>query len=382
REAREQREQFAREKDEMRKRWVAAENDRQRATDPAPRAPSPQMQGSPGSPHTPATDDVDRLRTECANIKSLYAQTRDQLQDILRSGNAESREAVEKARQAEAASHAAVRDLQKQLQAASELRELADARANDMARLEDRLRTADADHRAELANHQAEVARLGDQLAHASNAQQRATAAEAGHRTQHDALKAEFRQLVEQHAKLDKSLKHAVAEVGEWRAKADEREHRTAELARRADEYKLLYRQNASELTACKKTLDAFTQDLDSLREAHANHQREVARLGGELEQALRMRQAVEMSKDEYKAGLTKALAENETHRSLVAHLQAERSALRVQVKAQFHLSQRLEQRLEALDPSHSADVTLAHPLPLSRSSSAAHSSRSFSAAN
>ncbi|KAJ2807535.1 hypothetical protein H4S07_003572, partial [Coemansia furcata] len=122
--------------------------------------------------------------------------------------------------------------------------------------------------------------------------------------------------------------------------------------------------------------------DLDSLREAHANHQREVARLGGELEQALRMRQAVEMSKDEYKAGLTKALAENETHRSLVAHLQAERSALRVQIKAQFHLSQRLEQRLETLDPSHSADVTLAHPLPLSRSSSAAHSSRSFSAAN
>ncbi|KAJ2058770.1 hypothetical protein GGI17_004822 [Coemansia sp. S146] len=419
-EAKDQREQFAKEKEDLHRRWVAAENDRaaagdaswwrqavvrvrdsaanlarssasnaadrlrdecQRILDSTPtgqaNGPSP---AQPLSPQSPQPDvDADRLRTECANIKSLYAQTRDQLQEILRSGNAESREAVEKARQAEAASQAAVRDLQRQLENAPQYRELAESRAKEISRLEERLRKAENGHRAALSGHSAETAKLAEQLAMSSESLQRANSMAGDRKTQHEGLLAEYQQLVEQHRKLDKSLKQAVGEVGEWRAKADEREHRTSELARRADEYKLLYRQNSSELNTCKKTLEAFTSDLDSLREAHANDQREVERLSGELEQALRMRQAVEMSKDEYKAGLAKALAENEAHRSLVSHLQAERSALRVQVKAQFHLSQRLEQRLEALDPTSTADVTLAHPLPLSRSSSAAHSSRSFS---
>ncbi|KAJ1719125.1 hypothetical protein LPJ61_006378, partial [Coemansia biformis] len=69
-------------------------------------------------------------------------------------------------------------------------------------------------------------------------------------------------------------------------------------------------------------------------------------------------------------------------------------------VKAQFHLSQRLEQRLEALDPSYAHEPLVPeassstlnlprlptaphhrshhHPRAASRSSSAAHSSRSF----
>ncbi|KAJ2698515.1 hypothetical protein H4218_003245 [Coemansia sp. IMI 209128] len=421
-EAKDQREQFAREKEDLHNRWVAAENERvaasdssswrtalmrirdsaaqlarsgasnaadrlrdecQRLLDSGPGSlsrdhgsPSPQT----GSPSLSADVDVERLRTELANIKSLYAQTRDQLQELLRSGNAESREAIEKARQAEAASQKALRDLQKQLEGVSEYRDVAEARAKEISRLEDRLRKAEAEHRAELNTHLAEIGRLSTELKQSSESLQKANSSVGERQSQHEGLLAEYQQLVEQHRKLDKSLKQAVGEVGEWRAKADEREHRTSELARRADEYKLLYRQNSSELNTCKKTLEAFTSDLNTLREAHANDQREVERLGGELEQALRMRQAVEMSKDEYKAGLAKALSENEAHRSLVAHLQAERSALRVQVKAQFHLSQRLEQRLEALDPSH-ADVTLAHPLPLSRSSSAAHSSRSFSSA-
>ncbi|KAJ2097221.1 hypothetical protein GGI16_004624 [Coemansia sp. S142-1] len=419
REARDQREQFAKEKDDLHRRWVTAENDRlaaastgdtwwrqalirvrdsaanmarsstnnaaerlrdecQRILDSQPNNPSNNQAKSYSPPQSPQSDvDVDRLRTECANIKSLYAQTRDQLQEILRSGNAESREAVEKARQAEAASQGAVRELQKQLDNMPQYRELSESRAKEISRLEERLHKAESDHRAELSARSAEISRLSEQLAQSSESLRRANSTAGDRKTEHEELLAEYQQLVEQHRKLDKSLKQAVGEVGEWRAKADEREHRTSELARRADEYKLLYRQNSSELNTCKKTLEAFTSDLDSLREAHANDQREVERLGGELEQALRMRQAVEMSKDEYKAGLAKALAENEAHRSLVSHLQAERSALRVQVKAQFHLSQRLEQRLESLDPT--GDVTLAHPLPVSRSSSAAHSSRSFS---
>ncbi|KAJ2642354.1 hypothetical protein GGF44_001707, partial [Coemansia sp. RSA 1694] len=302
--------------------------------------------------------------------------TRDQLQELLRSGNAEQRLAIERARQAEESSQSAVRDLRQQLAAMPEYRELSESRAKQVAALEEKLRTAEAQYSAELA-------RLRDQLALTSESLQKTEHSVGERQSQHQALMSEYQTLVEQHRKLDKALKQAVDEVADWRAKADDREHRVSDLARRADEYKLLYRQNSSELSVCKKTLDAFTQDLNTLRESHANDQREVERLGGELEQALRMRQAVEMSKDEYKAGLAKALAENEAHRGLVAHLQAERSALRVQVKAQFHLSQRLEQRLESLDNSNhlatgGGDVTLAHPLPLSRSSSAAHSSRSF----
>ncbi|KAJ2734437.1 hypothetical protein IW152_002330 [Coemansia sp. BCRC 34962] len=374
REARDQREQFAREKEDLHNRWLAAENERVAASDssswrhallrirdsaaqlarsgasnaadrlrdecqrlldsgPGPLGkdhgpPSPQ---TTGSPPLSADVDVERLRTECANIKSLYAQTRDQLQELLRSGNAESREAIEKARQAETASQNAMRDLQKQLEGVSEHRDVAEARAKEISRLEDRLRKAEADHRSELNTHLAEIGRLSSELKQSSESLQRVNSSVGERQSQHEGLLAEYQQLVEQHRKLDKSLKQAVGEVGEWRAKADEREHRSSELARRADEYKLLYRQNSSELNTCKKTLEAFTSDLNSLREAHANDQREVERLAGELEQALRMRQAVEMSKDEYKAGLAKALSENEAHRSLVAHLQAERSALRVQ---------------------------------------------------
>ncbi|KAJ2045349.1 hypothetical protein GGI08_006842, partial [Coemansia sp. S2] len=317
REARDQREQFAKEKDDLHRRWVTAENDRvaaastgdtwwrqalirvrdsaanmarsstnnaaerlrdecQRILDSQPNNPSNSQAKSYSPPQSPQSDvDVDRLRTECANIKSLYAQTRDQLQEILRSGNAESREAVEKARQAEAASQVAVRELQKQLDNMPQYRELSESRAKEISRLEERLHKAESDHRVELSAHSAEISRLSEQLAQSSESLRRANNTAGDRKTEHEGLLAEYQQLVEQHRKLDKSLKQAVGEVGEWRAKADEREHRTSELARRADEYKLLYRQNSSELNTCKKTLEAFTSDLDSLREAHANDQRE-----------------------------------------------------------------------------------------------------------
>ncbi|KAJ2325529.1 hypothetical protein GGI00_005011, partial [Coemansia sp. RSA 2681] len=313
-----EKEALERENEELHKRWRAAENERtttaNKSTPPPPATnSSPAGTGSPSSP-----DAIDRLRTECSNIKSLYAQTRDQLQELLRSGNAEQRLAIERARQAEESSQSAVRDLRQQLAAMPEYRELSESRAKQVAALEEKLRTAEAQYSAELA-------RLRDQLALTSESLQKTEHSVGERQSQHQALMSEYQTLVEQHRKLDNALKQAVDEVAEWRAKADDREHRVSDLARRADEYKLLYRQSSSELSVCKKTLDAFTQDLNTLRDSHANDQREVERLGGELEQALRMRQAVEMSKDEYKAGLAKALAENEAHRGLVAHLQAER---------------------------------------------------------
>ncbi|KAJ1801499.1 hypothetical protein LPJ59_000219 [Coemansia sp. RSA 2399] len=259
RENRDLRTQSTKERDDLHKRWIETENERVRlATEAATaKATSPEPERSSSSNST----ELERLRTECANIKSLYSQTRDQLQELLRRTSRSS-----------------------------------------------------------------------------PDSQQPSS------------------DLVDQLRKLDSSLKHAVDEVGEWRAKADDREHTIGDLMRQTSEYKMQHEQSSGELRACRMTLDGYSKDLDTLREAQANSQREADRLGDELAQAVRLRQAIEMSKDDYKRQLSKALGESEGHRSLVAHLQAEREALRVQVKAQFHLSQRLEQRLASLENLSSSD--------------------------
>ncbi|KAJ2680328.1 hypothetical protein GGH99_005424 [Coemansia sp. RSA 1285] len=274
RENREVRAQSAKERDDLHRRWINTENERVRlATEaeaaaashtqaPAP-APAPAKEAAPApsaSPSPSKSAEMDRLRTECANIKSLYSQTRDQLQELLR-----------------------------------------------QARKPSPTQNGSGD-------------------------------------------------LVSQLRKLDASLKQAVDEVSEWRAKADDQEHRISDLTRQTNEYRLQHDQSSAELRACRLTLDGYANDLETLRGAQTNSQREADRLGDELAQAVRLRQAVELSKDDYKRQLTRALGESEGHRSLVAHLQAERDALRVQVNAQFHLSQRLEQRLAALEKLPSAD--------------------------
>ncbi|KAJ2551356.1 hypothetical protein EV175_003721 [Coemansia sp. RSA 1933] len=269
RENSELRTQSTKERDELHKRWVDTENERVRLVTAAAAASSSSPPVVPlhvvqtQTPPPGDSPELERLRTECANIKSLYSQTRDQLQELLR-----------RTRQS-----SSPEDSQKQ--------------SPDTTLSSD---------------------------------------------------------LVSQLRKLDASLKHAVDEVSEWRAKADDREHTISDLTRQASEFKMQHEQSSSELRACRMTLDGYTKDLDTLREAQANSQREADRLGDELGQAVRLRQAIEMSKDDYKRQLSKALGESEGHRSLVAHLQAERDALRVQVKAQFHLSQRLEQRLATLE--------------------------------
>ncbi|KAJ2777487.1 hypothetical protein H4R18_005131 [Coemansia javaensis] len=406
RECQEQRVQFQREKDELHRRWVQTENERVRlaerasAEPPPPPPPPPPQQQQPGSPPSsvssmplPATE-AERLRAECANIKSLYAQTRDQLQELLKASSsteAALRKELADARQSSAETIARlerrVAELQTAADGATANRELAQSRTEQVARLEERLSAAE-DARAQ------EAGRLGAQLA---AAQQDA----AAHKQRYSAAHDEHQQLVAQHQRLSQSLKQAVADVAEWRAKADKHAHRAGDLARRLDEFRMLHTQDQTELRAARRTLDKFTSDLASLRDAHEAAQRDAARLRDELAQMTRLRQAVEMSKDDYKRQLVKALDEGEAHRALVAQLQAERRGLRVQVRAQLHLSQRLEQRLEALDPGYadeplSADIPLPAalssssslssspppppriPRPASRSSSAAHSARSF----
>ncbi|KAJ2719234.1 hypothetical protein GGI07_005343 [Coemansia sp. Benny D115] len=304
---------------------------------------------------SPPTADSERLQAELANIKSLYAQTRDQLQELLKTGNADFRRSLQAARETEAAlrseleqlhtnSQAEIQALRQSLEDMPEYKLLSEAREKQVARLEKRAAELSESLESARQAHARETERLKDKVA------------ELQRRQAHlESSAEEYARLIEQHRKLDKSLKQAVDEVGEWRAKYDEREHKLGDLARRAEEYRLSYKQSATELRTCKKTLDTYTRELSTLRDARDNMQRENERLVQELDQVSRIRQAVEMSKDDYKRQLTRSLSENESHRSLVEHLQAERSALRVQVKAQFHLSQRLEQRLESLDPTYAS---------------------------
>ncbi|KAJ2358805.1 hypothetical protein GGF43_000569 [Coemansia sp. RSA 2618] len=401
REGREQREQFQKEKDELHKRWVNTENERVRLAERTvgstgvSAAASPSVAVSPSALASPSTSgEVERLRAECSNIKSLYAQTRDQLQELLKSGNADASRARELAKSTESALQseldearktsqdtiaqlrAEAAELQTQARDAPAFKELAKSREKQIAALVEQA------ERSELKIAKLET-ELGKAQAGANDARESASARQA----QYESTLHEYRQLVEQHRKLDRSVKQAVAEVAELKKKLDERDHKLGDLTRRCDEYRMAHKQSASELRACRRTLENYSSDLGTLRDTHANIQRDSDRLREELEQATRLRQAVEMSKDDYKRQLLKALSENDSHRSLVEHLQAERRALRVQVKAQFHLSQRLEQRLETLDPTYAHEPLVgelslrlppSRPRVASRTSSAAHSARSF----
>ncbi|KAJ2076875.1 hypothetical protein H4R24_005452 [Coemansia sp. RSA 988] len=427
-ECQEQRAQFQKEKDELHRRWVQTENERVRLAErvrelgalpdsgsqsariqqsPESSIPQPQREMSSSPKSVEADAEIARLRTECANIKSLYAQTRDQLQELLRTGNADAKLAQEHAQSAEEALRREldetrleadgtrarlterVTELQKQADDSAMHMEVAQSRERQIGKLEKRLAKLGDRLDSEQREHAKETSRLGAQLDKAREEASAAQQTAGSQQRQQDAALAEYRQLVEQHSKLDRSLKQAVSEIAEWRAKADERSHKVSELARRLDESRLAHKQDSAELRASRRTLDNLSGDLATLRDAHANAQREAKRVQEELEHAAKLRRATELSKDDYKRQLVKALAEAESHRSLVDHLQAERRALRVQVRAQFHLSQRLEQRLETLDPEYaheplaaSVDVSYAHlpprPRIISRTSSAAHSSRSF----
>ncbi|KAJ2156028.1 hypothetical protein GGF46_005460 [Coemansia sp. RSA 552] len=373
RESEEQRSQFLKEKEELHRRWVQTENERVRLAEmhaaPSNNSGGDGQQASGSTVSAKADPEIDRLRTECANIKSLYAQTRDQLQELLRSGNAETRR------------------LQADLEAAGKVEK------------EQRAQAAGLQNK--VGDLEGQVARLQGRADEAQGLQERVDGLEKqtqegdaarwklAERTKElEETRAEYQELVGRHSKLDRSLAQAVSEVSEWRAKAESREHRLADATRRLDEARLGHKQAAAELRTSQRTLETYTRDLATLRDTQQNAQRENDAMREELDQLTRLRRAVEMAKDDYKRQLARALAENDGHRQLVAHLQAERRALRVQVNAQFHLSQRLEQRLEAADPagyireplpglSGSADdlPTLRQP---SRSSSAAHSSRSF----
>ncbi|KAJ1726752.1 hypothetical protein LPJ61_004984, partial [Coemansia biformis] len=127
-ECQEQRDQFQKEKDELHRRWVQTENERvrlaERARDVGGAASDSdkerdgsqtrrqqQQLSAVSEPLSPAqTGELERLRTECSNIKSLYAQTRDQLQELLRTGSADTRRAREQASETEAGLRSELQD--------------------------------------------------------------------------------------------------------------------------------------------------------------------------------------------------------------------------------------------------------------------------------
>ncbi|KAJ1988044.1 hypothetical protein GGI26_005783 [Coemansia sp. RSA 1358] len=420
RENKEIHEQFTREKDELHKRWVQTENERAQLADnnnnykqeasggferireivqrlknsyPGTRSLADELQNElQRLPHNSSnslsnnTDDgeMERLRTEHANIKSLYAQTRDQLQELLKAGNADlhyvreqSRESENKLRtdmeQSVAEMNANVEELQSEV-------DVKDARIKDLEqqlkRRQKALDDSDRQHGEERERLQKRIGKLAEFEVIAQ---------------QHDSTLRECQRLVEQHNKVDQSLREALREVSESRSKISRLDHRVSGLTRHLSDHKMLNKQNTSELKSCRRALDAYKRDMETMQQARETAKRDTERLRAELSQLVRLRDAMEMAKDEYKAQLAKSLKENEAHRGLAAHLMAERDALRVQVKAQFHLNQRLEQRLQAVERRDSpsmriSDSTIFNELPslLADSgrrisgSSSAHSSRSF----
>ncbi|KAJ1987865.1 hypothetical protein GGI25_004178 [Coemansia spiralis] len=420
RENKEMREQFTREKDELHKRWVQTENERAQLADnnnsykheasgdferireivqrlrdshPSTRPLADELQNelerlprnsSNSLPNDADDGEMERLRTEHANIKSLYAQTRDQLQELLKSGNADLHRVREQSREAEnklrtdmeqsiAETNANAKELQNEIDLKDkQIKALEQQLKRQLKELDD----SDRQHREERERLQKRVGKLVEFEVIAQ---------------QHDSTLRECQRLVEQHNKVDQSLREALREVSESRSKISRLEHKVSDLTRRLSDHKMLNKQNSNELKSCRKTLDAYKRDTETMQQARETAKRDTERLKAELNQLARLRDAVEMAKDEYKAQLAKSLKENEAHRGLAAHLMAERDALRAQVKAQFHLNQRLEQRLQVVEHRtgplwQAPDSIVLNELPsLSADSgrrisgsSSAHSSRSF----
>ncbi|KAJ2772432.1 hypothetical protein IWQ57_001769, partial [Coemansia nantahalensis] len=173
REGQEQRDQFQKEKDELHRRWVQTENERVRLSEQLSDAQPEQRRASEpvGPVAVAAAGEVERLRTECSNIKSLYAQTRDQLQEVLQTGGAEARQAREQAAATEAALRTELADARQtvgRLEAqVAELRTAAGDAAAHQAMAQSRERQA-----AKLEKRQA---KLGAQLAAAQDEARRAT---------------------------------------------------------------------------------------------------------------------------------------------------------------------------------------------------------------
>ncbi|KAJ1951271.1 hypothetical protein EC988_004093 [Linderina pennispora] len=333
---------------QMQSRWMSTENDRSRLS-----GRLQELQRSPSGRDDHS--EVQRLRTECENVKSLYAQTRDQLQELLRSGSSEAKQ-TEQALQRQL-DRAQSRITQLESEALSMQADLQPARdrTKQIAQLQKQLEQAVRS----LESEQAEKREKTRELRRVQEMQRKAQKAVDEQKAQYSGTWNEYTELVKQHRELDRSLKQAMAEVGEQRAKADGMEHKLAETTRRLDEYRLRYKQAALELKASRQALEASTNDLASLRAVQASHEHKVEQVREEREQAEKLRRAVEMAKEEYKRRLSKALEEGERDKERARHLRAERDGLRVQVTAQLHLRQRLEQRLEMLDPDFAAEAAM-----------------------
>ncbi|ORX65893.1 hypothetical protein DL89DRAFT_260578 [Linderina pennispora] len=264
--------------------------------------------------HRERPHEVQRLRTECENVKSLYAQTRDQLQELLRSGSSE-------AKQTEQA-------LQRQLDRAQSRITQLESEALSMQ--------ADLQPARDRTKQIAQVAEAAG-ASSAERCSRKAQKAVDEQKAQYNGTWNEYTELVKQHRELDRSLKQAMAEVGEQRAKADGMEHK-------ADRDHAAAGRRWSSKPAGKHWKPA-QMTWPVCAQCKASHEHRVGQVREEREQAEKLRRAVEMAKEEYKRRLSKALEEGERDKERARHLRAERDGLRVQVTAQLHLRQRLEQR-------------------------------------
>ncbi|KAI9500846.1 hypothetical protein BX070DRAFT_237422 [Coemansia spiralis] len=358
RENKEVRKQFAKEKDELHKRWAQTENKRAQLADnnnnkkkevggdferikgivqrlrdshPSTRSLPDELQNeleglprnsSNGLPNNIDDGEIERLRTEHGNTKSLYAQIRDQLQELLKSGNADLHYLREQSRKSE-----------------------------------NKLRTDMEEEHEQL---QKRISKLAEFEVIAQ---------------QHESTLRECQRLVEQYSKVDQSLCEALREVSESCSRISRLEHKVSDLTQHLSDHKMLSEQNTNELKSRRRTLDAYKSDMETMQQARETTKREAEGLKAELSQLTRLRDALEMAKDEYKVQLVKSLKENEAHRGLTAHLMAERDVLRAQVKARFHLNQRLEQQLQGVEHRDG-------PLWRTSGSLSAHSSRFFAQSN
>ncbi|KAJ2618909.1 hypothetical protein GGI26_006251 [Coemansia sp. RSA 1358] len=358
RENKEVRKQFAKEKDELHKRWAQTENKRAQLADnnnnkkkevggdferikgivqrlrdshPSTRSLPDELQNeleglprnsSNGLPNNIDDGEIERLRTEHGNTKSLYAQIRDQLQELLKSGNADLHYLREQSRKSE-----------------------------------NKLRTDMEEEHEQL---QKRISKLAEFEVIAQ---------------QHESTLRECQRLVEQYSKVDQSLCEALREVSESCSRISRLEHKVSDLTQHLSDHKMLSEQNTNELKSRRRTLDAYKSDMETMQQARETTKREAEGLKAELSQLTRLRDALEMAKDEYKVQLVKSLKENEAHRGLTAHLMAERDVLRAQVKARFHLNQQLEQQLQGVEHRDG-------PLWRTSGSLSAHSSRFFAQSN
>ncbi|KAJ1922284.1 hypothetical protein H4219_000146 [Mycoemilia scoparia] len=170
-----------------------------------------------------------------------------------------------------------------------------------------------------------------------------------------------YTKLTTEHEKLDHSLKNALMDVYKYQSQVVERDSQITTLEKSVEEYKVNCQNHSTELKSTKAELANITADLKTLRTYNEHDREERSRLGRELKEAHKLRKATELSKDEYKRLLSDALKEAQANRDLISQIRVERESLAVQLSAQLHRCQRLEQQLEMVEYRPPAILSNSH---------------------